>query len=203
MPSNDVASRTFNWRVELPMLCGSMVTLREPIAADTAAIAGLLSLPDATAFDVTGGAGGAGATGLIERAVRDRRTGAAFTYAVALTATSEVVGLIQVRQLDPFFEGAIWECTMAPRVRGIGVFVDAARLVASFAFASAGVRRLEARLDVNNGRAMAALRKLGGVQEGILRRAIRRGNDYLDQALWAVLKETFASPARAASAVVH
>ncbi|PYR32420.1 MAG: 30S ribosomal protein S5 alanine N-acetyltransferase, partial [Acidobacteria bacterium] len=34
-----------------------------------------------------------------------------------------------------------------------------------------------------------ALRKLGAVQEGILRRSLRRGGEYLDQVLWSLLKE--------------
>ncbi len=203
MPSNDVVSRTFNWRAELPMLCGSVVVLREPVAGDAAALAELLSLPDATRFDLTGAAGIGDARRLIERTARERGAGVAFAYAVVLAATNDIVGLIQVRQLDPFFEGAMWECTLTPGARGTGVLVEAAQLVASFAFASTGVRRLEARIDVNNARAQAALRKIGAVQEGILRRAVRRGDDYVDQALWAVLKETWAYIARPTAVVVH
>ena len=88
--------------------------------------------------------------------------------------TRAVVGLIQVRQLDPSFEAAEWECTLAPSVRGTGVFLEAARLVGSFAFGTVGARRLEARVLLQNGRANGALRKLGAVQEGVLRRSVRR-----------------------------
>ena len=84
-----------------------------------------------------------------------------------------------------------------------GAFVDAAHLVASFAFASTGVRRLEARIDAGNARAKAALRKLGGIEEGILRRAARRGGDDVDQALWAVLKETWQRAPLSAPVVIH
>ena len=42
---------------------------------------------------------------------------------------------------------------------------------------------------LQNGRANGALRKLGAVQEGVLRRSVRRGSEYCDQVLWSLLKE--------------
>ena len=36
--------------------------------------------------------------------------------------------LFRSRSLDPAFEAAEWECTIAPSSRGTGVFIDAARL---------------------------------------------------------------------------
>ena len=56
-----------------------------------------------------------------------------------------------------------------------------------------GAHRLEARAALQNGRANGALRKLGAVQEGILRRSVRRGEDYVDQVLWSLLKEDWAN----------
>ena len=75
---------------------------------------------------------------LIERFARERDRGLAFTYAVTLGSGRTLVGLLQVRQLDPAFEAAEWECTIAPSSRGSGMFLEAARLVGSFAF---GTRR--------------------------------------------------------------
>jgi RimJ/RimL family protein N-acetyltransferase len=42
---------------------------------------------------------------------------------------------------------------------------------------------------LQNGRANGALRKLGAVQEGVLRQSVRRGGEYVDQVLWSLLKE--------------
>ena len=94
-----------------------------------------------------------------------------------------------MRQLDPAFEAAEWECTLVPSVRGSGVFLETARLAGSFAFGVVGTHRLEARVLLQNGRANGALRKLGAVQEGVLRRSARRRDEYVDQVLWSVLKE--------------
>jgi RimJ/RimL family protein N-acetyltransferase len=65
--------------------------------------------------------------------------------------------------------------------------MEGAKLVVDFAFDTIGVHRLEARAAVQNGRGNGALRKVGAVQEGTLRRSFLRNGEYLDQALWSIL----------------
>jgi RimJ/RimL family protein N-acetyltransferase len=67
--------------------------------------------------------------------------------------------------------------------------MSGAELVLDFSFDVVGVHRMEARAAVQNGRGSGALRKIGAVQEGILRKSFLRGGTYLDQALWAILDE--------------
>ena len=62
-------------------------------------------------------------------------------------------------------------------------------MVVDFAFDTVGVCRLEARSAVDNGRGNGALRKLGAVQEGVLRRAFRKDDRVLDAALWTILSD--------------
>jgi len=179
------------WRTELPSLTGRVVSLREPVTQDLGPLVDLLSLGDATRFGMDEAVSEVGVQELIERIARERANGLAFTYVITLAAARTIVGLVQVRQLDPSFEAAEWECTIAPSSRGSGIFLEAARLVGSFAFGTLGTHRLEARVLLQNGRANGALRKLGAVQEGILRRSVRRAGEYFDQVLWSVLKEDF------------
>jgi RimJ/RimL family protein N-acetyltransferase len=193
MSSHSTPTRVLIWRAGLPVLTGEMVTLREPTPSDCDALVSLLSLRDAGRFGLDRFGGEADARRLVDAAVRDRAAGLAFTYLITLTVTSSVVGILQIRRLDPTFEAAEWECSIAPSSRGTGVFVDAARAAIAFAFESAGIHRLEARVAVDNGRANGALRKLGAVHEGILRSAIRRDGAYADQALWALLKDEWGS----------
>lgn len=178
-----------SWRDELPTLTGRVVTLREPVSQDLGPLVDLLSLGDATRFGLDEPVSDVGVQELIERFARDRANGMAFTYVITLATARTIVGLAQVRQLDPSFEAAEWEGLMAPSSRGSGMFVEAARLVGSFAFGTIGAHRIEARVLLQNGRANGALRKMGAVQEGILRRSVRRGGEYFDQVLWSLLKE--------------
>jgi RimJ/RimL family protein N-acetyltransferase len=178
-----------NWRGELPTLTARLVTLREPVPQDLGPLVDLLSLHDATRFGIDEPVGVVDVQHLIERVARDRAAGLAFTFTITLSTSRRVVGLVQVRQLDPGFEAAEWESTIAPSSRGSGVFMEAARLVGSFAFGSIGAHRIESRVLLQNGRASGALRKLGAVQEGLLRSSVRRGSEYLDQVLWSMLKD--------------
>jgi RimJ/RimL family protein N-acetyltransferase len=192
-----------DWRTELPTLTGRMVTLREPTAQDLGPLVDLLSLGDATRFGLEEPVTDVEIQELIDRAARERAAGGAFTYVITMASARSVAGLMQVRRLDPAFEAAEWECTVAPSLRGTGIFMEAARLLGSFAFGTVGVHRLEARVLLQNGRASGALRKLGAVQEGVLRRSVRYGNDYFDQVLWSVLKEDWGDHWVSTSPRVH
>jgi RimJ/RimL family protein N-acetyltransferase len=191
METNPSSATAADWRSELPNLAARQVTLRELSAQDFGPLVGLLSLADATQFGLDELNPDIAAQQLIERAPRDRAGGVGFTYAITISATQAFVGVIQIRQLDPMFEAAECECTIAPASRGTSVFLEAARLAGSFAFSATGAHRLEARVMQQNGRGNGALRKLGAVQEGVLRRSIRRGTEYFDQVLWSVLKEVW------------
>jgi RimJ/RimL family protein N-acetyltransferase len=201
--SGDSSMTVTTWRTELPALTGRVVTLREPVAQDLGALYELMLLPDATRFGLDEPPTDASIQDLIERAARDRAAGIAFVYVVTLNVSQTLVGLMQVRQLDPSFEAAELECTLTPSARGTGIFVEAARLAGSFAFASVGVHRLEARVLLHHGRANGALRKLGAVQEGVLRRSVRRSGEYLDQVLWSLLKEDWGEHWVPTSSRVH
>ena len=189
MTPDSTESALSNWRQQLPMLTARLVTLREPIAADLRPLIDLLSTADASAFGMDEPVPDTAVQQLIDRASRDRAAGTAFTYVITIASTRAVVGLIQARQIDLSWESAEWECTLAPSWRGTGVFIETARLVGSLAFGTLGVHRLEARVTLQNGRANGALRKLGAVQEGVLRESVRRGGGYQDQVLWSILKE--------------
>jgi len=186
-----------NWRAALPALSSPSLVLREPVVEDAGALVGLLSLGDASGFALDRPVTQRAAEEFISRAQRDRHDGLSFTFVVLLAEARALVGLVQVRRLDPAFEGAEWEATLAPFARGTGVFAEASRLIGSFAFGPVGVHRLEARVLLQNGRANSALRKIGAVQEGILRRSARRGDDYVDQVLWSMLREDWKGDAHA------
>ena len=58
-----------------------------------------------------------------------------------------------------------------------------------FQFDVVAAYRLEARSCLVNGRGNSALRKIGAVQEGVLRRSFLRNGEYLDPVLWTVLDD--------------
>jgi RimJ/RimL family protein N-acetyltransferase len=191
------------WRAELPRLRGRTVELREPATQDLGPLVDLFSFSDAPRFGIAAPVTELAIQRYIDLTIQQRAAGVGFSYVITLGAQRVVMGLIRVRQLDVTFETAEWECLIAPSSRGTGVFVEATGLVGSFAFTSVGVHRLESRVLLENGRANRALQKLGAMQEGILRRSVRRGDDDLDQVLWAVLSEDWRDRWVPSAARVH
>jgi RimJ/RimL family protein N-acetyltransferase len=61
--------------------------------------------------------------------------------------------------------------------------------VLDFAFGTIGVRRLEGRSASENGRGNAALRKLGAVPEGLLRKCFMCDGVYRDHIMWSLVEE--------------
>ena len=88
------------------------------------------------------------------------------------------MGLFQVRQLEPGFASAEWGFAIGSPFWGSGLFLAGAKVVIDFSFSVVGVHRLEARSIASNGRGNAALRKVGALQEGILRRSFHQNGRY-------------------------
>ena len=189
MSNESTVLTSSTWRADLPTLAARLVTLREPTASDLRPLMDLLLLADASRFGIDEPVSEVSVQQLLDRISRDREAGIAFTFLVTISSSRAVAGLVQARQIDLSWESAEWECTLAPSWRGTGIFIELARLLGSFTFGTVGAHRLEARVPLQNGRGNGALRKLGAVQEGVLRESVRRGSLYLDQVLWSVLKE--------------
>jgi ribosomal-protein-alanine N-acetyltransferase len=120
---------------------------------------------------------------------RQREAGQYVCFAVVPKGSDVAVGLFQVRALEPGFGTAEWGFAIGSDFWGSGIFVEGSRLVLDFAFDVVGAHRLEARAAVRNGRGNGALRKIGAVQEGVLRRSFLRHGEYLDQTLWSLLDD--------------
>src|SRR5205807_9000239 len=105
------------------------------------------------------------------------------------------IGIFQVRDLEPGFGTAEWGFALGSAVWGTGVFQEGAELMLDFVVNSLETHRLEARAAVKNGRGNGALRKVGAVQEGLLRKSFLKNGEYIDQALWTILVEDWQAKA--------
>jgi RimJ/RimL family protein N-acetyltransferase len=184
-----VTTTTSDWRRGLPLLSSSHVTLRELRVDDAASLLTMLSTEEVSRFISPPPTTVEGFERFISWALRERESGNYICFAVVPEGLSAAVGLFQVRALEPGFSTAEWGFAIGSAFWGTGVFVEGARLVLDFVFDTAGVHRLEARASTGNGRGNGALRKLGAMQEGVLRRSFFRNGRYHDQVLWSLLAE--------------
>jgi RimJ/RimL family protein N-acetyltransferase len=178
-----------DWRTGLPILTGNLVSLRELRASDAPALFAALSSQQVSKFISPPPATVEGFGRFISWAIRQRQSGQYLCFAIVPHGSDTAVGIFQVRSLEPAFGTAEWGFALASECWGTGMFTDGAALVIDFAFDVLGVHRLEARAALRNGRGNGALRKLGAVQEGVLRRSFLRNGEYLDQALWTILQD--------------
>jgi RimJ/RimL family protein N-acetyltransferase len=178
-----------DWRTQLPVLHAHGITLRELRVSDAASLLALLTTEEVTRFISPPPTTIEGFERFIMWAQREREVGRYVCFAVVPDGYDTAIGLFQVRQLDPSFGTAEWGFALGSPFWGSGLFVRGATLVVEFAFEVIGVDRLEARSAVQNGRGNGALRKIGAVQEGILRQSFLRGGVHHDQSLWAILRE--------------
>ena len=178
-----------DWRSGLPVLHGSLVTLRELRASDARSLFISLTTDEVTRFISPPPTTVEGFEKFIVWTHRQRLAGQYVCFAVVPLGSDTAIGLFQIRSLDSDFGTAEWGFAIASEFWGTGMFGDGARLALSFAFATLRARRLEARASLANGRGNEALRKIGAMREGILRKSFLRHGEYHDQALWTVLAE--------------
>jgi ribosomal-protein-alanine N-acetyltransferase len=180
---------TGDWRTGLPNLTGHVVSLRELRAGDAPALFTALSSEQVSRFISPPPATVNGFERFIGWAIRQRQSGQYVCFAIVPRGSDAPIGIFQVRSLEPAFGTAEWGFALASEFWGTGAFLDGAKLIVDFAFDVLGSHRLEARAALRNGRGNGALRKLGAVQEIVLRRSFLRGGEYLDQALWTILRD--------------
>lgn len=183
------AVATTNWRAALPVMSGTTFTMRELRIEDAPSLLAMLTTEEVARFISPPPTTVEGFERFIAWTHHERRAGNYVCFAIVPNGIGAAIGIFQVRSLDPAFGTAEWGFAMGSQFWGTGIFVEAARLVVDFAFDVIGAERLEARAAVANGRGNGALRKIGAVQEGLLRRSFLRHGQHHDQVLWGILAD--------------
>lgn len=198
------ATPPLNWRDQLPTLTRPAVTLREPSLADAVAL--LTALPEHAMREIVPDpppATVAGVEAFIARLQADRQAGLLAAWAIVPEESRVPVGLIGVRAMDPQASMVEGFAVIAEEFRGTPLFQTAGRMMLSCLFGPMRAHRAEFRVDVRNGRANGALRKLGATQEGLLRRARRQDGEFHDQVLWAIVATDWSDTRAIRSLSVH
>ena len=180
---------TSDWTAGLPALMGSTFTLRELRIEDAPSLLAMLTTEEVSRFISPPPTTVEGFEHFIIWAHSERHAGGYACFAVVPNGMDTAVGIFQLKSLDSGFTNAEWGFALGSSFWGTGIFAEGARLVVDFAFDVIGINRLEARAAVANGRGNGALRKIGAVQEGVLRRSFIRNGVHHDQVLWGILAD--------------
>ena len=128
------------------------------------------------------------AAGWVERAIdtsTDRK------WAITIDGSDDAVGFVALfglgRQLGPELAVLVGD----PSAWGKGVAREAERQACIHAFDDYGAHRIHAEIPATNEAAQKVVTFLGFQREGVMRRAIRRGNEAIDNQVWGLLPEDF------------
>ncbi|HVH27429.1 MAG TPA: GNAT family protein [Vicinamibacterales bacterium] len=191
-----VSSSASDWRQRLPLLRSGKVTLRELRTSDAQALWAFINTDEVRRYLAIPPATVEGFERFISWTHRQRAAGLQATLAVTVEGFDSPVGLFQLREIEPGFGTGEWGFAIGSAFWGTGVFRTGAQLMMHLAFDVIGVHRLEARACLANVRGNAALKKIGAVQEGVLRRSFQSKGEYFDQALWTVLDDDWRRQAK-------
>ena len=180
---------TSDWRGALPVLAGSSFILRELRAEDAPALLSMLNTEEVARFISPPPTTIEGFEAFIAWTIAEREKGNHVCFGVVPAGMTTAIGLFQLRSLEVNFGSCEWGFALGSQFWGTGLFVEGAAAVLNFGVDVLGAQRFEARAAVANGRGNGALRKIGAVQEGILRRSFLRNGQYHDQVLWSILAE--------------
>jgi len=192
-----------DWTTGLPVLQGRTMMLRELAKTDAPSLLALLSTDEVAKFISPPPTTPEGFEKFIQWAQRERQAGKQMTFGMVPEGCDHAVGLVQVRSTAPGFSVAEWGFALGSPFWGSGLFLASATMTLDFAFQHTAVHRLEARAVVQNGRGNGALRKVGAVQEGVLRGSLLKNEKYLDQIMWSIIAQDWFRAKAALSNVIH
>jgi RimJ/RimL family protein N-acetyltransferase len=128
------------------------------------------------------------ARGWVERAMdrgHDRK------WAILVDGANEPVGFVALfgleREIGPELAVLVGE----PDAWGKGVAREAERQACVHAFEEHGAHRIHAEIPATNRAAQKVVTHLGFKREGVMRGAIRRGDEAVDNEVWGLLPEEF------------
>lgn len=166
------------------------VVLRPLAAEDLDAFARIAYDPQIWKYFVADAATEQGLRAFVEGALNERSAGVRVPFTVLDAASGAVVGSTSYGSLSPR-DGRVeigWTW-LARAAQGTSLNTNAKYLLLAYAFDVLRYERVEFKTDVLNQRARAALRKIGAVEEGVLRsHTVMPGGRRRDTIYYSVLR---------------
>jgi RimJ/RimL family protein N-acetyltransferase len=128
------------------------------------------------------------ARGWVARAMdqsRDRK------WAITIDGSDDAVGFVALFGLDRQTGPELAVLVGEPAAWGKGVAREAERQACNRAFADHGAHRIHAEIPSTNEAAQKVVTFLGFRREGVMKAAIRRGGDAVDNEIWGLLPADF------------
>jgi UDP-4-amino-4,6-dideoxy-N-acetyl-beta-L-altrosamine N-acetyltransferase len=110
-------------------------------------------------------------------------------FMIVERASGRSIGTIGLSHIDRVNGRAEYGVLIGePGARGKGLAAEASRLLLAYAFGTLKLRRVYLHVFARNADALRLYRRVGFQPEGVLRQHVRKGDEFLDVAVMAVLE---------------
>lgn len=183
----------------VPVLRGDFTALREVGAADVYTLFTLFSDPAVTEFMAPAPPTLAKFMGFVVWSHHQRQEGRGLCFGIVPEGMTAAVGILQLRVTDATSSTVEWGFVLSTHFWSTGVFVEAANLLAEYAFSALHIERLEARIAQRNQRAQTAVRRLGARLETTIQTSSPEGFVRDPEMVWMLSEEDWRKRERASS----
>lgn len=129
------------------------------------------------------------ATGWLERALDQFRTGTGYYFAICELGDDRFIGTTWLKEVSQQHGSAELAIYMDRDHIGSGWGTDAQRALVSFGFGTLRLERIWLTVDAGNARAIRSYEKVGFQREGLLRRSWQFNGRLADSVLMAILRD--------------
>ncbi|GIF39626.1 GNAT family N-acetyltransferase [Actinoplanes xinjiangensis] len=116
--------------------------------------------------------------------------------AVVDRASGACVGEVVLNEWDPYNRSCNFRTLFVAAGRNRGLGTEAVRLIVGYGFERLALHRISLEVYAHNPRARRVYEKVGFVAEGVLRQALRAGDDWIDATVMSILAPEWPAPAR-------
>lgn len=112
-----------------------------------------------------------------------------FNWIIELKKSKDVIGIINLHNIDEINQIAETSYILCPRYWGNGIMTEALNRVLQYAFEELEINRVQADVFQGNYASDQVLIKCGMQKEGIARKRYYKGGTYIDAVQYAILRE--------------
>ena len=179
------APASSGWRLGLPEIAGPGFRLREPRLADGDALARAFDADAAATMGVEAPGTSDQWVHVVASARADRAARHTACYLVERDGSADVCGLVLLQRVARGSRVTTASFVFPETERQTALPALTLACVFAFAFQTVGVGRVEGRVACQ--RDLDLVRRLGAVEEGVLRGAMPSADGFADQMLWSLL----------------
>lgn len=114
-----------------------------------------------------------------------------YHWGIVLKSTGKLGGRTGFIRIDPEHEKAELGYVLSRHYWNQGVITEASGQIISYGFRELEMNRIEARCNADNVGSYRVMEKLGMKNEGLLRKQLKIKGVFLDQRMYAILREEF------------